>query len=62
MEIRDQQTRDAVADVATLLATAYQRFRHARHIEIDAEDASKTVNGELDNGSPESPHGHEVDA
>ena len=62
MEIRDRQTRDAVADVATILATAYQRYRRARHVEIPAEDASKTVNGELDKGCPASPHVHEVDA
>ena len=35
MEIRDRQTLDAVADVATILATAYQRYRRARRIEID---------------------------
>jgi hypothetical protein len=62
MEIRDRQTLDAVADVATILATAYQRYRRARRIEIGTEDASKTVNGELDNGCPTSPHVHEVDA
>jgi hypothetical protein len=62
MEIRDRQTRDAVADVATILATAYQRYRRARRIEIAAEDTSKTVNGALDNGCPASPHVHEVDA
>jgi hypothetical protein len=27
MQIRDRQTLDAVADVATILATAYQRYR-----------------------------------
>jgi hypothetical protein len=62
MEIRDSQTRDAVADVATILATAYQRYRRARRIEIVDEDASKTVNRELDKGCPASPHVHEVDA
>ncbi len=62
MEIRDRQTRDAVADVATILATAYQRYQRARRIEITAEDAPKAVNGELDNGCPKSPHVHEVDA
>ena len=62
MEIRDRQTRDAVADIATILATAYQRCGRARHIELVAEDTSKTVNGELDNGCPKSPHVHEVDA
>jgi len=48
MEIQDRQTSDAVADVATILATAYQRYRRARRIEIVTKDASKTVNGELD--------------
>ena len=62
MEIRDRQTRDGVADVATILATAYQRYRRARRIEIAAEDAPKAVNGELDNRSTESPHVREVDA
>ncbi len=62
MEIRDRQTLDAVTDVATILATAYQRYRRARRIEIVAEEASKAVNGELDKGCPESPHVHEVDA
>lgn len=62
MEIRDCQTRDAIADVATILARAYQRYRRARRIEIIAEDAAKTVNGELDNRPPESPHVREVDA
>lgn len=62
MEIRDRQTLDAVADVATILATAYQRYRRARRIEIGTGDASKTVNGELDNGCRASPHVHEVDA
>jgi len=62
MEIRDRQTLDAVTDVATILATAYQRYRRARRIEIVAKDASNTVNGELDNGCPASPHVHEVDA
>ncbi len=61
MEIRDRQTLDAVADVATILATAYQRYRRARRIEIADEDTSKTVNGELDNRRAESPHSHEVD-
>jgi hypothetical protein len=56
MEIRDRQTRDAVADVATILATAYQRYRRARRIEIAAEEASKTVNGELAKGCQASPH------
>ena len=48
MEIRDRQTRDAVADVATILATACQRYRRVLRIDIAAEDASKTVNGEHD--------------
>ena len=62
MEIRDRQTLDAVAEIASLLATAYQRYRRARRIEITAEDAPEAVNGELDNGCPESLHVHEVDA
>ena len=62
MEIRDRQTREAVVEVGRLLAVAYQRYRRARRIESAAEDAPKTVNGELDNAAPESPHVHEVDA
>jgi len=61
MEIRDRQTRDAVAEVAGLLATAYQRYRRARRIEMASEDAAETVNGELDNRAPESPHVNEVE-
>ena len=62
MEIRDRQTREAVIEVGRLLAVAYQRYRRARRIESAAEDAPETVNGELDNPAPESPHVHEVDA
>jgi hypothetical protein len=62
MEIRDRQTLDSVADAATILATAYQRYRRARRIQIATADSMKTVNGELDNGCPASPHVHEVDA
>jgi hypothetical protein len=62
MEIRDRQTREAAASVASLLATAYQRFRRGRRIEIAEDDASAAINGELDNRCPESPHVHEVDA
>jgi hypothetical protein len=62
MEIRDRQTRDAVAEVAAILAAAYQRCRRARRIEIAGEKPPEAVNGELDNRSPESPHVHEVDA
>lgn len=62
MEIRDRQTRDAVAEVAGLLATAYQRYRRARRIEVGAEVSRESVNRELDNPAPESLHVHEVDA
>jgi hypothetical protein len=62
MEIQDQQTRNAVADVATILAAAYQRYRRARRIEIAADHAAETVNGELAVGAPKSLHSHEVDA
>ena len=62
MEIRDSLTRDAVTDVATILATAYQRYRRARCIEITPENSSKTVNGELDNGPQKSPYCNEVDS
>lgn len=62
MEFRDRPSRDAVADVAGLLAVAYQRYRRARRIETDELDAPESVNGELDNPRPESPHVNEVDA
>ncbi len=62
MEIRDRQTRDAVAEIGRLLAVAYQRHQRARRIEPAPTDAPVTVNGELDNWAPESLHVHEVDA
>jgi hypothetical protein len=62
MEFRDRQTRDAVAEIASLLATAYQRYRRARRIETAATESPEAVNGELDNRPPESPHVREVDA
>jgi len=62
MDFRDRTTRDAVAEIAQLLAIAYQRYRRSRRIEIDPNDAPETVNGELDNPRPESPHVSEVDA
>lgn len=62
MEFRDRPTRDAVSDVAGLLAVAYQRYRRARRIEMAAPAASESVNGELDNPRPESLHVNEVDA
>ena len=40
MEIRDRQTGDAVAEIASLLATAYQRSRRARCIEIATHEAA----------------------
>lgn len=62
MEFRDRPTRDAVADIASLLAIAYQRYRRTRRIETDQPSAPESVNGELDNPRPESPHVNEVDA
>ena len=38
MEIRDRQTGDAVTEIASLLATAYERSRRARCIEITTEE------------------------
>ena len=61
MDFRDRQTSDAVAEVAHLLAAAYQRYRRARRIETSTAGASEPVNGELDNRRPESPHVNEVD-
>ena len=62
MDFRDRTTRDAVADIAQLLAIAYQRYRRARRIETADDNAPESVNRELDNPRPESPHVHEVDA
>ena len=62
MEFRDRQTRDAVAEIASILATAYQRYRRARRIDTAVTDPPEAVNGELDNRPPESPHVREVDA
>lgn len=62
MEFRDRQTRDAVAEIASLLATAYQRYRRARRIETAATESTEAVNGELDNRPPKCPHVREVDA
>lgn len=62
MENREYPNRDAVTEVATILAIAYHRYRRARRIEIPAEDAPTAVNRELDNGRTESLHVHEVDA
>jgi len=62
MEFRDRQTRDAITEIASLLAIAYQRYRRARRIETAATDSPEAVNRELDNRPPLSPHVHEVDA
>ena len=62
MEIRDRQTGDAVVEIASLLATAYQRSRRARRIEIAVDEVADAVNGELANPHAESLHVHEVDA
>lgn len=62
MDFRDRTTCDAVADIARLLAVAYQRSRHARRIESASEDTPESVNRELDKPRPESLHVSEVDA
>ncbi len=62
MEIRDRQTRDAIEDIAGLLANAYRRYLRARCIETAGEGWPEGVNGELDNPLPESLHVNEVDA
>jgi hypothetical protein len=62
MDFRDRPTRDAVAEIARLLAIAYQRYRRARRIEAASKDAPESVNRELDNRSAESLHVNEVDA
>jgi hypothetical protein len=62
MELRDRTTAEAVAQIATLLAQAYERYRRVRRIELPKSDGGETVNGELDNARPESLHSHEADA
>jgi hypothetical protein len=62
MDFRDRTTDAALAEIATLLSTAYVRYRRARRIEITSKDAPESVNGELDNPRPESLHVSEVDA
>lgn len=62
MDFRDRTTRDAVAEVASLLATAYQRYRRARRIETADDNAPESVNRELDNPRPERLHVSEVQA
>ena len=62
MEIRDRQTLDAVAEIAQLLASAYQRYRRARRVNLASEGSPEEVNGELANSRPESLHVHEVNS
>jgi hypothetical protein len=62
MDFRDRTTAEADAQIATLLAQAYQRYRRVRRIECAHPAGGETVNGELDNARPESLHSHEVDA
>ncbi len=62
MDFRDRTTCDAVADIARLLAIAYQRSRRSRRIELASGDTPELANRELDNTRPESPHVSEVDA
>jgi len=62
MDFRDRSTRDAVAEIARLLAIAYQRYRRTRRIEAASKDTPESVNRELDNRPAESLHVNEVDA
>ncbi|NUN01310.1 MAG: hypothetical protein HUU41_09365 [Bryobacteraceae bacterium] len=62
MDFRDRSTRDAVAEIAQLLAIAYQRYRRARRIETADDNAPESVNRELDNPHPERLHVSEVQA
>ena len=62
MEFRDRTTAEAVAQISTLLAQAYERYRRVRRIELPRFGGGETVNRELDNARPESLHSHEVDA
>jgi hypothetical protein len=62
MDFRDRMTRDAVAEIAQILAMAYQRYRRARPIDTADDNAPESVNRELDNPRPERLHVSEVDA
>lgn len=62
MDFRERTTDAALTDIASLLSTAYLRYRRARRVKIAAKDAPETVNRELDNPRPESLHVNEVDA
>jgi hypothetical protein len=62
MNFRDRTTDAALADIARLLAIAYERYGRTRRIEAASKDAPETVNGELDNPRPESLHVSEADA
>jgi hypothetical protein len=62
MDSRDRTTRDAVAEIAQLLAIAYRRSRRARRIDTADDNAPESVNRELDNPRLERLHVSEVDA
>jgi hypothetical protein len=62
MDYRDRRTRDAVAEIAQILAIDYQRYRRVRRIETADDNAPESVNRELDNPRPERQHAREVDA
>lgn len=54
MEFQDRATGEAVSQIASLLAQAYERRRRVWRVEA--------VNEEVDNPAPESLHVNEVDA
>lgn len=55
MQFQDRLTEDAFTEVATLLATAYQRYIAAR-CQLPKPPASPATK-ELDKSGPSSPHG-----
>lgn len=55
MRIPDQLTDEAIVEVASLLATAYERYTKVRR--VPAEGPNESPQEELDNRRGSSPHG-----
>ena len=52
----DPIANEAIAEAAEVLAKAYRRYLAANRLRDEPEIPAETVNGELDNGRPKSPH------
>ncbi|MBI4902870.1 MAG: hypothetical protein HY820_04495 [Acidobacteria bacterium] len=55
MRIPDQLTDEAIVEVASLLATAYERYAKVRRVQVEGQDTG--AQEELDNRRESSPHG-----